>query len=70
MHVEILVECLFTSGGLLRIICRCCEIAREQVRISGFIYRLGGVGRVAREQVRVSGLGVDLAGLAELLVSK
>ncbi len=35
MHVEILVECSFTSEGLLRIICRCCGIAREQVRISG-----------------------------------
>ena len=34
MHAEILIECLFTSEELLRIICRCCKIAHEQIRIS------------------------------------
>ena len=54
MHVEILIECSFTSEELLRIICKCCEIAHEQVRISELKCRFNRIDRIAHEQIKIS----------------
>ena len=66
MHVEILVECSFTSGGLLGIIHRCCGVAHEQVEVSGLICRFGGIDRVARERVGVSGFICRFGGVGRV----
>src|SRR2546429_448249 len=54
MHVKILIECSFTSEELLRIICKCCEITCEQVRISELKYKFNEINEIAHEQIKIS----------------
>ena len=54
MHVKILIECSFTNKELLRIICRCCEIAHEQVRISELRCKFDRIDKIAHEQIEIS----------------
>ena len=51
MHVKILIECLFTSTELFRIICKYYRIAHEQVKINELMCRFN---KVAHKQVEVS----------------
>ena len=54
IHVKILIECSFTSEKLLKIICKCCEIACEQVRISELKCKFNKIDEIAYKQVKIS----------------